>query len=419
MDGATLAIEMQIRLHRCGFVTLLTVLAAGILAGQTDVEALRAKAEQGDAEAQYALGRAYLTGQGVVQSEVDALNWFAKVAQKGAVALHTAAEKGDVLVAKFLLANGADHNAKDVLGHSPLHATAIPGVEAVAKLDAAGVDLSEIVTVENALKVLGERLAGIDLAVLRDAPSVGEAKAAVAKLLLEHGADVNAANQFDQTPLAGAVAIGKSSVVEVLLAGKADVNISDRWGTTPLDYAVLYGNEDMARVLLANGADPNASAHDSGKTPLHLAVIEGHRNIAEALLANGAEADPKDATGWTPLNWAASEGQKEIVQLLLAHDANIDARDAEQFTPLATAADKGHAAVVEVLLAAGAEIHARATFGRTPLSLAASGGHAEAVATLLANNADVNATSGTGATPLISATGAGHQDPRRREIREG
>ncbi len=228
---------------------------------------LRLAAEQGHADAQYALGRAYLTGQGVVQSEVEALKWFATVAEEGQVALHTAAENGDVLVAEFLLANETDPNAREEkLGHSPLHATAIPGVEALANLEAAGLDLSEM-TIENALSgALRGRLQGlsIDPAGLRDPPVVQEAKTALAKLLLDHGADVNAANQLGQTPLFGAVTTGNSSVVEVLLAGNAKVNVSDRWGTTPLDYAVLYGNEDVARVLLYRGAIPMPQRMSTG-----------------------------------------------------------------------------------------------------------------------------------------------------------
>lgn len=51
MNRAMLAHGMRTLLHRCVFVALVSVVAAGILAGQTDVEALRIKAEQGDAEA--------------------------------------------------------------------------------------------------------------------------------------------------------------------------------------------------------------------------------------------------------------------------------------------------------------------------------------------------------------------------------
>ena len=67
MNRAMLAIKMQTLLHRCVFVTLLAVLAAGTLTGQTDVEALEAKAEQGDAAAQNNLGGMYARGEGVPQ----------------------------------------------------------------------------------------------------------------------------------------------------------------------------------------------------------------------------------------------------------------------------------------------------------------------------------------------------------------
>ena len=69
-------------LYRCIFVTVLTVAASGILAGQTAVEALQAKAMQGDASAQYNLG-IYARGQGVPQNFAEAAKWFRMVAEQG------------------------------------------------------------------------------------------------------------------------------------------------------------------------------------------------------------------------------------------------------------------------------------------------------------------------------------------------
>jgi len=74
---------MRTLLHRCVFGTLLAVTAAGILAGQTDVEALKAKAEQGDAQAQNSLGVRYDTGQGVPQNYAEAIKWFRMAAEQG------------------------------------------------------------------------------------------------------------------------------------------------------------------------------------------------------------------------------------------------------------------------------------------------------------------------------------------------
>jgi hypothetical protein len=74
---------MRDLLYRCIFVTVLTVSAAGILDGQSEVEALQAKAKQGDASAQYNLGVIHARGQGVPQDFAEAAKWFRMVAEQG------------------------------------------------------------------------------------------------------------------------------------------------------------------------------------------------------------------------------------------------------------------------------------------------------------------------------------------------
>ena len=59
------------------------IAAAAILAGQTDVEALKAKAEQGDASAQFRLGFMYNTGEGVPQDDAEAVKWYRLAAEQG------------------------------------------------------------------------------------------------------------------------------------------------------------------------------------------------------------------------------------------------------------------------------------------------------------------------------------------------
>ena len=56
-------------------VAVLLAVGMGTLAAQTDVEALRAKAKQGDASAQFHLGFMYNTGRGVPQDYVQAHMW--------------------------------------------------------------------------------------------------------------------------------------------------------------------------------------------------------------------------------------------------------------------------------------------------------------------------------------------------------
>ena len=83
--------------------------------------------------------------------------------------------------------------------------------------------------------------------------------------LLNHGADVNARNQWQQqTPLYFA---RNEAIAKLLLDHGADVNARNQYQGTPLHEAK---NETIAKMLLDHGADVNA--RDEGQdTPLHLA----------------------------------------------------------------------------------------------------------------------------------------------------
>ena len=50
---------------------------------EQDVEELKKKAEQGDADAQYNLGLSYYTGLGVAQDYAEAVKWWRKAAEQG------------------------------------------------------------------------------------------------------------------------------------------------------------------------------------------------------------------------------------------------------------------------------------------------------------------------------------------------
>ncbi len=116
----------------------------------------------------------------------------------------------------------------------------------------------------------------------------GQAEAA--HRLLEAGADPNRASQnaMRVAPLHSAVAAQQLAISEDLLQHGADVNAAQADDFTPLHEAAQNGQLTMIELLLAHGADPTARKSD-GQTPLDVAEAHGQTAAAEALrrLAGG------------------------------------------------------------------------------------------------------------------------------------
>ena len=164
----------------------------------------------------------------------------------------------------------------------------------------------------------------------------------VARLLLEHGADVNARIEHlgddddDVTPLHLAAAdYGRVEVVRVLLEHGANVSAEDKKGRTPLheaaDYRRIEGNYgwvegyasgkvEVVRVLLEHGANVGAEDNE-GRTPLHVAAKYAKVEVVRLLLEHGANVGAKDNEGRTAFQLASAKGKDEIMKLLSEHGA--------------------------------------------------------------------------------------------------
>jgi cytohesin len=118
---------------------------------------------------------------------------------------------------------------------------------------------------------------------------------------LAAGADVNATNRFESTPLHIAIDNGHKEIAELLIAKGllskgADVNAKDGWGETPLHWVET---KEVAELLIAEGADVHAK-DKWGFTPLREAAANGHKEIAELLIGKGADVNAKYEDGGTP-----------------------------------------------------------------------------------------------------------------------
>jgi ankyrin repeat protein len=89
-------------------------------------------------------------------------------------------------------------------------------------------------------------------------------------------------------------------------------------------------------------------------TPLHLAAQQGFEGMAQLLTNKGASVNATDSTGWTPLHCAAGRGRLVIVQLLLKHGAQVNFKTLKPAFPLTLALNMQRHHVVKELIKVGA-----------------------------------------------------------------
>ncbi len=105
----------------------------------------------------------------------------------------------------------------------------------------------------------------------------------VVKLLLEHGALVDAKDNEGKTPLLHACTGPFPETVEVLIAANADINVKEATEAfTPLMMAAGLGQVEVVKLLLRHNAD-KAVLDNDGDTALQHAKNSGHATIVEIL----------------------------------------------------------------------------------------------------------------------------------------
>jgi ankyrin repeat protein len=239
--------------------------------------------------------------------------------------------------------------------------------------------------------------------------------AEIVQLLVEHGADVNARDQFQLTPLHIASSVGKTRTVQLLIEHGADVNSRDQSQSTPLHLALSGAKAQAVQLLIEHGADVNAR-DQCQSTPLHLALSRGYAEVSELLIEHGADVNSRDQSQSTPLHVALSQGGAKTAQLLIKHGADVHARNQDQSTPLHVVSSVpsmvNNETTIRLLIEHGASVNAYDKNHQTPLHWVSScyDPNANSLRLLLKNGADVDAEDDKGLTAFQIASSKGHDE---------
>ena len=297
----------------------------------------------------------------------------------------------------------------------------------------------------------------------------------IVRLLLEHGADVNAVDKEQHSALMKAASAGRAQTAHVLLEYGADLRAEDKEGLTPLMLAAQSRRLEIVHMLLEKGADVDhrtpqgntvlmAAAEGgrveivhllmarnqdvntvgvNGQTALLRAGLSGHEEMIAFLKQAGARIgfleavilddiavaqslpspDPTERGpqwGFAPLFWAVKHERPDALRLLLERGVSANAANKSGQTILFSAVMRGEAECARILLDAGADPNPNMPHGMSPLNWAGNRGDTAIMNLLLERGADPNAGSkremGGG---LMGAIMFGNVEAARRLLEAG
>ena len=379
--------------------------------------------------------------QELIQTMIDHGAGVNAINKHNETAFMKACKTGNVDAIKLLLSVGANPNIKNDDGQTWIHHTVIGNWsrEVLQVVIAHGGDVNAATKDNITALVLTTRTGNVDtinvlLAAGAD-PNISDADGYTClhdavdvrcnketlQAIIDHGANIHAANKKSVTPLMQALQTGNINAINVLLNAEADLNIIDKDGDTCLHRAVRARcSKEILQSVIHCGANVNAT-NKSSVTALRLSCQTGNKDAISEL--QKAEADPNisDADGYTCLHDAVDvRFNKETLQAIIDHGANINAANKEGVTPLMQAFQIGNINAINVLLNAEADLSIIDKDGDTCLHRAVRVRCSKKILhSVICHGANVNATNKSRVTALRLAYQTGNEDAISELLKAG
>ncbi|XP_033106962.1 ankyrin repeat domain-containing protein 61-like [Anneissia japonica] len=170
----------------------------------------------------------------------------------------------------------------------------------------------------------------------------------------------------ESSPLHVAIVYRRPKIIQLLLQEGANPNALDRHNRTPLHLAVLY----WPRGLISYDGIPDDCSPDMLNYVEYLRLIDRRCCASvEHLCLHGADLDAKVDGRYTPLHWACKYNVPNAIKTLQRCGADLECRvdDEDGQTPLLVAAQNGSMAAIEALIGCGANLMSKSTKGWTAL----------------------------------------------------
>ncbi|PIQ24039.1 hypothetical protein COW36_05840 [bacterium (Candidatus Blackallbacteria) CG17_big_fil_post_rev_8_21_14_2_50_48_46] len=258
-------------------------------------------------------------------------------------------------VLEFLVKNGADINLADAEGYTPLMSAAMGGNLEIVKF-----------LIEKGAKLQAQTDEGYN--ALLSAARYGHME--VLEYFIHQGSDLAYQDRLGRSVLTEAIWGNHLEVVSYYLRFAKDPQARSK----ALKYAQTYQNTEILQFL---NSQSEAASPQSANENLLQAVKTGNIPALQAALAQGASPHAQDATGKSALNMSIQSGKIESVQVLLEAGAELNPRDSRAVSPLMLATAMGQTEIVKILLAKGADPQAVNPAGASLIETAALLGHGE------------------------------------------